>query len=206
LDDRAAWMQAQRALEQVEIPDAKNRLHEYPHQLSGGMRQRVMIAIAMVCSPRVLIADEPTTALDVTIQAQILALMAQLQRDTGMAMLLITHSLGVVAHHADQVAVMYAGKIVEQAGVKSLFERPAHPYTRGLLACLPGHARQKAKVSGEKIVLQAISGQAPAMETLGSGCSFYERCADRMNACQTTPPPSRGNGQHEWTCHLKCLI
>ena len=140
LDARAARAQALRALEQVEMPAARQRLDEYPHQLSGGMRQRVMIAMAMVCEPRVLIADEPTTALDVTIQAQILALMSRLQKDTGMSMLFITHNLGVVAHHAERVAVMYAGQVVEQAGVHELFAKPAHPYTQGLLACLPGRA------------------------------------------------------------------
>lgn len=144
MSQRDARQRALQALEQVEIPAARQRLDEYPHQLSGGMRQRVMIAMAMVCEPLVLIADEPTTALDVTIQAQILSLMSRLQQDTGMSMLFITHNLGVVAHHAERVAVMYAGQVVEQANVHALFAQPAHPYTQGLLACLPGRARQRS--------------------------------------------------------------
>ncbi|HPH13539.1 MAG TPA: ABC transporter ATP-binding protein, partial [Burkholderiaceae bacterium] len=144
LDHAAAMAQALRMLELVEIPAAAQRVREYPHQLSGGMRQRVMIALAMACDPTLLIADEPTTALDVTIQAQILALMRRLQADTGMSILFITHNLGVVAHHADDVAVMYAGRIVEAAPVNNLFAQPQHPYTQGLLACLPGQQRKLA--------------------------------------------------------------
>ena len=135
LDRRAALAHALRMLDLVEIPAAAQRLHEYPHQLSGGMRQRVMIALAMACDPTLLIADEPTTALDVTIQAQILVLMRRLQAETGMSILFITHNLGVVAHHADDVVVMYAGRVVERAAVRPLFAQPRHPYTQGLLAC-----------------------------------------------------------------------
>ena len=135
-------------LELVEIPAAAQRLHEYPHQLSGGMRQRVMIALAMACDPTLLIADEPTTALDVTIQAQILELMRRLQAETGMSILFITHNLGVVAHHADDVVVMYAGRVVERAPVRPLFAAPEHPYTQGLLACLPGKARRAGAAAG----------------------------------------------------------
>ena len=203
LDARAARAQALRALEQVEMPAARQRLDEYPHQLSGGMRQRVMIAMAMVCEPRVLIADEPTTALDVTIQAQILALMSRLQKDTGMSMLFITHNLGVVAHHAERVAVMYAGQVVEQAGVHELFAKPAHPYTQGLLACLPGRARQLARLSGQAVALQDIPGQAPAMNRLGSGCSFAERCSVSLPACQLQAPPWLGTPAHARLCHLE---
>jgi peptide/nickel transport system ATP-binding protein len=202
LDARAARARALQALEQVEIPSAKSRLDEYPHQLSGGMRQRVMIAMAMVCEPRVLIADEPTTALDVTIQAQILDLIARLQKQTGMAMLLITHNLGIVAHYADRVAVMYAGSIVESAPTKTLFARPAHPYTQGLLACLPSHARQQAKRDGRAAQLLAIPGQAPAMQSLGAGCSFYERCSQRIAVCEQTAPPLLGDGPDRVACHV----
>jgi peptide/nickel transport system ATP-binding protein len=203
LNAAAARAQALRALEQVEMPAARQRLDEYPHQLSGGMRQRVMIAMAMVCEPRVLIADEPTTALDVTIQAQILALMSRLQKDTGMSMLFITHNLGVVAHHAERVAVMYAGQVVEQAGVHELFAEPAHPYTKGLLACLPGRARQRARQSGQAVALQDIPGQAPAMNQLGAGCSFASRCNVSLPACQLQAPPWLGTASHARLCHLE---
>lgn len=203
LDRRAARAQALRALEQVEIPAASQRLDEYPHQLSGGMRQRVMIAMAMVCEPQVLIADEPTTALDVTIQAQILQLMSRLRQQTGMSMLFITHNLGVVAHHAERVAVMYAGQVVEQAGVAELFAQPAHPYTQGLLACLPGRARQLAKQTGRAVPLQDISGQAPAMYALGPGCSFAPRCRASLPVCTAEPPPWRAEGGLWRLCHLE---
>jgi peptide/nickel transport system ATP-binding protein len=199
LDAGAARAQALRALEQVEIAAARQRLAEYPHQMSGGMRQRVMIALAMVCSPRVLIADEPTTALDVTIQAQILSLISRLQQDTGMSVLFITHNLGVVAHHADQVAVMYAGQIVERAEVSALFDSPAHPYTRGLLACLPGRARQIGRRLGHRVALQDIAGQAPSLAQLGAGCSFAERCALREDAC-AAPVPWQGDASRGWLC------
>ena len=199
LDASAARAQALRALEQVEIAAARQRLAEYPHQMSGGMRQRVMIALAMVCSPRVLIADEPTTALDVTIQAQILSLISRLQQDSGMSVLFITHNLGVVAHHADQVAVMYAGQVVERAEVGDLFEGPAHPYTRGLLACLPGRARALGRKLGRRIDLQDIPGQAPSLAQLGAGCSFAARCPSRQAAC-AEPIPWQGTGRRGWLC------
>ena len=203
LSRRDARQRALQALEQVEIPAARQRLDEYPHQLSGGMRQRVMIAMAMVCEPLVLIADEPTTALDVTIQAQILSLMSRLQRDTGMSMLFITHNLGVVAHHAERVAVMYAGQVVEQAPVHALFAQPAHPYTQGLLACLPGRARQRSLREGQRIALQDIAGQAPAMDRLGAGCSFADRCAVRLPICSLNPPAWQGDADHARACHLE---
>jgi peptide/nickel transport system ATP-binding protein len=205
LNKRDARQRALHALQQVEIPAAGQRMDEYPHQLSGGMRQRVMIAMAMVCEPQVLIADEPTTALDVTIQAQILSLMSRLQRDTGMSMLFITHNLGVVAHHAERVAVMYAGQVVEQANVHALFAQPAHPYTQGLLACLPGRARQLSLQEGRRIALQDIPGQAPAMDRLGAGCSFAERCASRLPICSLQSPEWRGNAAHARACHLEQL-
>ncbi len=201
LDAAAAKAQALRALEQVEIAAAAQRMQEYPHQLSGGMRQRVMIAMAMVCSPRVLIADEPTTALDVTIQAQILALMRRLQRESGMSILFITHNLGVVAHHADEVAVMYAGQLVETARVTDLFDRPLHPYTEGLLECLPGRARQRSREEGRRIALQDIAGQAPAMNRLPAGCSFSTRCVYTEPPCRRGEVPWQGPAEHRYCCH-----
>ncbi|CAN5549588.1 ABC transporter ATP-binding protein [soil metagenome] len=162
LSRAAALAQALRMLELVEIPAAAQRLHEYPHQLSGGMRQRVMIALAMACDPSLLIADEPTTALDVTIQAQILALMRRLQAETGMSILFITHNLGVVAHHADDVAVMYAGRIVEAAPVRELFARPQHPYTQGLLACLPAQQRKRVALAVAGLPSAPVTGLRPA--------------------------------------------
>ena len=203
LDQAAANARALRALEQVEIPAAHQRFHEYPHQLSGGMRQRVMIAMSMVCEPRLLIADEPTTALDVTIQAQILNLMSRLQKDTGMAMLFITHNLGVVAHHAERVAVMYAGQIVEHSKVNEVFAKPQHPYTQGLLACLPGRARQLSKQTGQAIALQDIPGQAPSMAEIPQGCSFAPRCSACQTSCKEIFPAWRGSAEHKALCHFE---
>jgi peptide/nickel transport system ATP-binding protein len=202
LDQSSANARALRALEQVEIPAAQQRFQEYPHQLSGGMRQRVMIAMAMVCEPRLLIGDEPTTALDVTIQAQILNLMSRLQKDTGMAMLFITHNLGVVAHHANRVAVMYAGQIVEHGKVSEVFASPQHPYTQGLLACLPGRARQLSKQTGQTVALQDIPGQAPSLAELPLGCSFAPRCGACQSTCCQTPPAWRGSPTHTALCHF----
>jgi len=196
LDRKAALAHAQRMLELVEIPAAKQRVHEYPHQLSGGMRQRVMIALAMACNPTLLIADEPTTALDVTIQAQILALMGRLQKETGMSMLFVTHNLGVVAQYADAVAVMYAGRIVESAPVHELFAAPAHPYTRGLLACLPGVARQRgqARAAGRRPQLVAIPGQVSSPLAPPPGCAFAPRCSYARAACTAAMPALEGAG------------
>ena len=191
LDGAAARAQALRMLELVEIPAATQRLREYPHQLSGGMRQRVMIALAMACDPTLLIADEPTTALDVTIQAQILALMRRLQAETGMSILFITHNLGVVAHHADDVAVMYAGRIVEAAPVRDLFARPQHPYTRGLLACLPSQQRQRPLAADGKRRLYAIRGQVSSPLTPPPGCAFEPRCDRAVAACRDAMPSLR---------------
>ena len=186
----AALAHAQRMLELVEIPAAAQRLHEYPHQLSGGMRQRVMIAMAMACNPTLLIADEPTTALDVTIQAQILALMGRLQRETGMSILFITHNLGVVAHHADDVAVMYAGRIVESAPVRALFAEPQHPYTQGLLACLPAQQRKREQAGavGGKKRLYAIRGQVSSPLAPPPGCAFEPRCDHAQAICREAMP------------------
>jgi len=193
LDHAAALAQALRMLELVEIPAAAQRVREYPHQLSGGMRQRVMIALAMACDPTLLIADEPTTALDVTIQAQILALMRRLQAETGMSILFITHNLGVVAHHADDVAVMYAGRIVEAAPVNDLFARPQHPYTQGLLACLPGQQRKRAVNADGKRRLYAIRGQVSSPLSPPPGCAFEPRCDKAIAACREAMPALRAD-------------
>jgi peptide/nickel transport system ATP-binding protein len=173
-------------LDLVEIPASAQRLHEYPHQLSGGMRQRVMIALAMACDPTLLIADEPTTALDVTIQAQILELMRRLQAETGMSILFITHNLGVVAHHADDVVVMYAGRVVESAPVGPLFAAPQHPYTQGLLACLPGKARVPGQPKPKRLV--AIRGQVSSPLAPPPGCAFEPRCDRAIDACRAAMP------------------
>ena len=198
MDRAKAHAHARRMLELVEIPAAAQRVNEYPHQLSGGMRQRVMIALAMACNPTLLIADEPTTALDVTIQAQILALMGRLQKETGMSMLFVTHNLGVVAQYADAVAVMYAGRIVESARVHDLFARPEHPYTKGLLACLPGVARQKELHDGVKTTarrkLVAIPGQVSSPLAPPPGCAFAPRCHRKLAACDAAMPPLEAAG------------
>jgi peptide/nickel transport system ATP-binding protein len=186
LDRAAALAHAKRMLDLVEIPASAQRLHEYPHQLSGGMRQRVMIALAMACDPTLLIADEPTTALDVTIQAQILELMRRLQAETGMSILFITHNLGVVAHHADDVVVMYAGRVVESAPVGPLFAAPQHPYTQGLLACLPGKARVPGQPKPKRLV--AIRGQVSSPLAPPPGCAFEPRCDRAIDACRAAMP------------------
>jgi oligopeptide/dipeptide ABC transporter ATP-binding protein len=166
---RQAYQIAEQALRDVGISDPQRRLHEYPHQMSGGMRQRVMIAMALSCRPKLLIADEPTTALDVTIQAQILELLRKLQKETGMAILLITHDLGVVAENADVVAVMYASRVVEFATVEEVFEKPQHPYTKGLLRSVP-------KLGAHAARLESIPGSVPNPARFPSGCKFHPRC------------------------------
>ena len=205
LDRAGARAHALRMLELVEIAAAARRIGEYPHQLSGGMRQRVMIALAMACNPTLLIADEPTTALDVTIQAQILALMGRLQKETGMSLLFITHNLGVVAQYADTVAVMYAGRIVETAPVRSLFAQPQHPYTRGLLACLPGVARQRVLAAGGSLTarprLTAIAGQVSSPLAPPLGCAFAPRCEQRRDECEVQVPALLAQeGQRQVRC------
>ena len=172
------------ALKRVRIPSPERRFDEYPHQLSGGMRQRVMIAMALSCSPRLLIADEPTTALDVTVQAQILDLLRDLQAETGMSIILITHDLGVVAEMADEVAVMYAGRVVERTAAKALFEDPQHPYTLGLLGSIP-------RLDEERERLLAITGAVPPPFALPKGCRFNPRCPFAEEACRAEVPPLR---------------
>ena len=204
---RAARAEAVRLMEAVRIPDAAARARDYPHQLSGGQRQRVLIAMALACAPALIIADEPTTALDVTIQAQILDLLRQLRADYGLALLLITHDLGVVAEMADRVAVMYAGRIVEQGPVDAIFASPQHPYTKGLLASLPGSrvpgpgsrvqgpasrvpgSGSRVQESGSGRRLQAIEGTVPSLANLPPGCAFEPRCAERIDVCRQAVPP-----------------
>ena len=190
LDRTAARKRALAMLDLVEIPAARQRYAEYPHQLSGGMRQRVMIAQALACDPLLLIADEPTTALDVTIQAQILALLDKLRRDIGMAVLFITHNLGVVAEIADRVVVMYAGRVVEEGHVGPIFATPRHPYTRDLLACLPRRALDDgALASGARRRLKAIPGQVASPSDPLPGCAFAPRCSLAQDGCTAAMPP-----------------
>ena len=172
-------------LEKVHIPDAASRLHTYPHQYSGGMRQRAMIAMALACKPRLIIADEPTTALDVTVQAQILDLLKELTRETGAALILITHDLGVVARYADRVVVMYGGRVVETAPARALYGQPQHPYTRGLLASVP----RLDGPAGERLV--PIDGSPPDLAALPAGCAFAPRCTLAVDACHSTRPRLR---------------
>ncbi len=177
-----AWQRAVAMLAKVGIPEPKARARTYPHQLSGGMRQRVMIAMALALDPQLLIADEPTTALDVTIQAQILELMRHLQRETGAAVLLITHNLAVVAQTCSRVMVMYTGRLVEDAPVDELFDRPLHPYTQGLLACLPARSPRPGQV------LPTIGGIVPALGHLPAGCAFSDRCPQAFEPCRQAEP------------------
>jgi oligopeptide/dipeptide ABC transporter ATP-binding protein len=196
-----ARQRALKMLEQVKIPDAARRYGEYPHQLSGGMKQRVMIAMALAQGPQLLIADEPTTALDVTIQAQVLNLLADLQRELGMAIVFVTHDLAVVAQIADEVLVMYAGKVVEQASVTDLFERPAHPYTQGLLAARPQHGRTRH----DGVPLSVIPGSLPALHERGQGCQFRARCPKAHARCEQAEPLLQvvnGQATHQAACHL----
>ncbi|HEX3350893.1 MAG TPA: ABC transporter ATP-binding protein [Acetobacteraceae bacterium] len=192
-----AEAQAAALLARVHVPDAARRIGEYPHRLSGGMRQRVMIAMALSCNPTLLIADEPTTALDVTIQAQILELMRELQAQGGMSMLFITHNLGVVAEIADRVAVMYAGRIVEQGSVARVFAEPLHPYTRALLGSLPTMASDGRDPSRR---LVSIPGQVPSPIALPPGCAFAPRCELAASICATAPTLEAAAPDHEVRC------
>jgi oligopeptide/dipeptide ABC transporter ATP-binding protein len=181
LPSKAAWNRAIEMLRDVGIPDPKRRANEYPHELSGGMRQRVMIAMALSTDPSLLIADEPTTALDVTIQAQILELMRALREQNKMAIMLITHDLGVIAEMADEVVVMYAGKVVERSDVNTVFDRPHHPYTRGLLSSIPRMGEKRER-------LEVIKGVVPNPLNLPKGCLFQRRCPFAMPVCAADPP------------------
>jgi oligopeptide/dipeptide ABC transporter ATP-binding protein len=194
-DAADAWRRGTEMLRKVGIPAPEIRMHEYPHQLSGGMRQRVVIAMALACEPAVVIADEPTTALDVTIQAQILELMQALQRDLGLAVVLITHDLGVIAETCDDVIVMYAGRVAESGPVEAIFDRPAHPYTRGLLDSIP-------RLEGtRKARLRVIEGMVPGLRDLPAGCRFQNRCPHRIDRCATAPALEAVGPGHAAACH-----
>jgi peptide/nickel transport system ATP-binding protein len=201
LSRRAAWDKAVDMLRLVRIPEPEQRAKAYPHQLSGGMRQRAMIAMALACHPKVLIADEPTTALDVTIQAQILAIILDLQRELGTAVILITHDLGVVAETAQRVIVMYAGRKVEEASVDDLFAHPQHPYTHGLMASIPRLAAMLGSGETAPERLQEIPGMVPALTDLPPGCIFAPRCAYAQDRClQTFPDYEEKRPQHWAAC------
>ena len=178
----AALAKAGDLLDRVRIPDARARVNAYPHQFSGGQRQRAMIAMALACQPKLIVADEPTTALDVTVQAQILALLKELTREAGAALILITHDLGVVARYADRVAVMYGGRMIETASARDLYRTPRHPYTSGLLASIP----RLDQVAGRRLI--PIDGQPPDLTRLPPGCAFRPRCRIATTACETTRP------------------
>jgi len=199
LSPKAARERALQLLQHVKIPSAARRFDDFPHQFSGGMRQRVMIAMALACGPAVMLADEPTTALDVTIQAQVLALLAELKSETGMAMIFITHNLGVVASIADRVAVMYAGDIVELATVEELFAAPLHPYTEALLYSIP-------RVDRDAVDLKPIPGQVPPITAMPAGCRYAARCPYKMARCEREVPPlvaPAGAGGHLGRCWVR---
>ena len=197
LPRREAWNAAVEMLRSVHIPEPERRAHAYPHQLSGGMRQRAMIAMALSCHPKLLIADEPTTALDVTIQAQILDLMRELQDKTGAAIVLITHDMGVVAENADRVVVMYAGRKVEEANADDLFDRPGHPYTKGLLGSLP-NLEVAAQMDTRRARLAEIKGMVPSLMNLPQGCTFAPRCGFATEECRAAYPPVAEHCPGHW--------
>ena len=178
-------------LERVGVPAAADRMNQYPHQLSGGLRQRVMIALALMCSPALVIGDEPTTALDVTMQAQTLRLLKELVQDLGIGLLLITHDLGVVSRMADRVVVMYAGRIVEEGTCAEIFQNPLHPYTKGLIACVPSHAKEGGFLT--------IPGEVPPLSGNPSGCDFANRCPSCRDICRSEPPVQKRGGR-AWRC------
>ncbi len=200
MNEQDARRTAVAMLDRVQIPEAARRIDMYPHEYSGGMRQRVMIAMALLCQPELLIADEPTTALDVTVQAQILELIAELRRQSNMALILITHDMGVIAGLCDRVMVMYAGRVVEAAPVSQLFRDPQHPYTAGLLRSMP----RLDETMHER--LTTIAGQPPNLQRLPSGCAFRDRCDRRMEVCATELPPLRAiTPERSKACHLQAL-
>ncbi|MER6946592.1 ABC transporter ATP-binding protein [Nonomuraea sp. NPDC000554] len=195
MSKRDAMKKAVEMMDRVRIPAAKQRVNDYPHQFSGGMRQRIMIAMSIALDPEVLIADEPTTALDVTVQAQIMELLAELQRESNMGMILITHDLGVVADVADKIAVMYGGRIVENAPVHDIYRAPAHPYTKGLLESIP-----RVDLKGQE--LYAIKGLPPNLLDMPTGCAFHPRCPYRQDDCATDVPPlNEISGTRSSACH-----
>ena len=192
----AARAEALRLLERVQLPKARERLAAYPHQLSGGQRQRVVIAIALACGPDLLIADEPTTALDTTVQREVLDLLDELRRDTGMALLLISHNLDVMAARVEQLAVMYAGSIVESGPTRALFERRAHPYTRGLFAARPRLGTDR------RVPLATIAGRVPALHEMPAGCAFADRCSLVVGNCRLALPPAEAVAEAH---HVRCI-
>lgn len=192
-----AYARAKELLDRVRMPDAQSRLETHPHQFSGGMRQRIMIAMALACQPKLIIADEPTTALDVTVQAQILELLKELTRETGSALILITHDLGVVARYADRVCVMYGGKIIETASARELYGNPLHPYTRGLMASIPRLDQQ----AGVRLV--PIKGQPPNLAQLPPGCAFNPRCGEVTDRCRRDVPAlMKASDKHMHACWM----
>ena len=207
LSQREQYARAVSMLDKVGIPSAAKRMTDYPHQLSGGQRQRVMIAMALACNPKLLIADEPTTALDVTIQAQILDIMRNLRETLGTAIVLITHDMGVVAENADRVVVMYAGRKVEEALVDDLFERPGHPYTKGLLGSIP-NVEAAAHAGAARTRLTEIKGMVPSLAKLPPGCAFAARCGFATDQCITTYPPLEEHAPQHWVAcwHAKTLM
>ena len=205
---KEAMAEAARLLALVRIPDAARRVHDYPHQLSGGMLQRVMIAIALACTPALVVADEPTTALDVTIQAEILALLKRLRDELGLSLLLISHNLGVIAGMADRVAVMYAGRIVEEADVRTLFREPAHPYTRGLMRSMPRPGSSAAPGPRPRR-LPAIEGVVPDLARLPPGCAFHPRCPEAFPECRADVPallPLAGASATAYAHRVACFL
>ncbi|MEM0946629.1 MAG: oligopeptide/dipeptide ABC transporter ATP-binding protein [Pseudomonadota bacterium] len=191
---RDAYAESVRMLDAVKIPDAKNRLDNFPHEFSGGMRQRIMIAMSLLCRPRLLIADEPTTALDVTVQNQIMALLEEVRAEFGTAIILITHDLGIVAGFCDRTIVMYGGRIMETGPTAALFDTPAHPYTRGLLSAIP-------RLDADHKVLPTIEGEPPNMTGLPPGCPFHPRCNRAIDACTETMPALANAGKRRRACH-----
>ena len=200
LNRHNARLRAVELLRLVDIPAPEKRISEYPHQMSGGMRQRVMIAMALACAPQIIIADEPTTALDVTVQAQVFELLKNAQSELGMAMILITHDMGVIAEIADKIAVMYAGRIVESGSVVEIFNNPQHPYAKGLISCVP---RLEEDPPQQREILTEIPGVVPALWDLGKGCAFEPRCRDSKEKCRTEVPETyTGSGTSRVACWL----
>lgn len=191
---KAAWDESARMLDAVKIPDARSRIDNYPHEFSGGMRQRIMIAIALLCRPSLLIADEPTTALDVTVQNQIMTLLADIREDFGTAMILITHDLGIVAGSCDRTLVMYGGRIMEEGPTDAVFAHPSHPYTVGLLKAIP-------RLDTDDEILPTIEGEPPNMVGLPPGCPFHPRCGFSKDRCKSDPPELERKGDRRRACH-----